>query len=290
MIVKTKELGVNQICKLLGISKYCYYYSQDKDSTLNKKYGSLKPKLEKIIKDNPAYGYPRLKKALKEKYDLTVNHKLLLKLLNLWGLSLKRKIKNKKKSLMQKILRYLESRANLLRRLKIKSCFKAIVSDVTIISYQGGTAYLSVHLDYWGKMVYGFKLSLRPDSDLVIDSLKQAIKRLKRFKIKNLKQIIFHQDRGSVYTSIDYTTEVLKHNSYLSYSKTGEPGDNAVNESFFSRLKDEWQDVFYEAKNFEELEKIVKEKIKYYNQKRYHSSLNQTTPLKYTKAQAKILT
>jgi putative transposase len=283
MIVKAKEMGVNQICKTLEISKYCYYYSKDKKSTLNNKYRFLKPKIEKIIERNPAYGYPRLKKALKDKFDLTVNHKLLIKLLKLWGLGLRRKIKKRKKSLIQNILKYLESRANILRQVKVKSCFKAIVSDVTMIKYQGGIAYLCVHLDYYGKMVYGFKLGLSPDTNLVIASLRSAVSRLRKFKIKDLKKLIFHQDRGSVYTSYDYTAEILKHGSYLSYSKRGQPGDNAVNESFFSRLKEEWRDVFYEARDFWELEKIVKEKIKYYNNERYHSSLNQITPLRYIK-------
>lgn len=137
-------------------------------------------------------------------------------------------------------------------------------------------------------MVYGFKLSVNPNSDLVIDSLKKAKQTLKRkFKLKNLKDIIFHQDRGSVYTGYKNTREILKDNSLLSYSKKGEPGDNAANEAFFSRLKEEKRDEFYEAKSFEELEQMVKKAIKYYNCKRYHTSINLTTPLKYTKKAAK---
>ena len=46
-----------------------------------------------------------------------------------------------------------------------------------------------------------------------------------------------HQDRDSIYTNADYATEVLSKYFHLSYSRTGESGDNAVNESFFSRLK-----------------------------------------------------
>ena len=51
------------------------------------------------------------------------------------------------------------------------------------------------------------------------------------------------------------------------------PGDNAVNESFFSRLKEKWEDIFYEARTFEELERFISRAIRYYNIKRYHSSL-----------------
>jgi len=49
---------------------------------------------------------------------------------------------------------------------------------------------------------------------------------------------MFHQDKGIIYISASYTTEVL------SYSGKSEPGDSAANEAFFSNLKEEWRDFF----------------------------------------------
>jgi len=72
---------VNQICRLLGISKKTYYYSIDPAQTLEQRYGHLKSMLERIIQKNPSYGYRRIKKALFEVYGEAVNHKVLLKLL-----------------------------------------------------------------------------------------------------------------------------------------------------------------------------------------------------------------
>jgi len=72
---------VNQICRLLGISKKTYYYSIDPAQTLEQRYGHLKSMLERIIRKNPSYGYRRIKKALFEVYGEVVNHKVLLKLL-----------------------------------------------------------------------------------------------------------------------------------------------------------------------------------------------------------------
>ena len=248
----------------------------------------------KIIKDNPAYGYPRIKKALRDEYNEVVNHKLLLKLLKLWGLGLKRKLPKRRKSWITKVLEFLQSRANLLRRAeidgKIKTCFKAIVSDITEIPFQAGKAYLCVHLDYAGKMIYGWDLSLSPDRRLVISSFKKTVKSLKKFSIRLLKEIIFHQDRGTQYTSTDYIAAILGTGAYLSFSKKGEPGDNAVNEAFFSRFKEEWRDVFFEAGTFEELERLIKKAIDYYNERRCHTSIDNQTPLEFTKNQAKFLT
>jgi flavodoxin len=65
----------------------------------------------------------------------------------------------------------------------------------------------------------------------------------------------------------------------LGYSRRGEPGENAVNESFFSRLRVESADVFYEARSSEELQELVDRAIAYYNDERSHSSLGYRTPL-----------
>jgi transposase InsO family protein len=96
---------------------------------------------------------------------------------------------------------------------------------------------------------------------------------------------VFSQDRGSIYTGSEYISTVLKSNCRLSHSRRGEPGDNAVNESFFSRFKEEKRDEFYEARSFEELEKMVRKAIDCYNQDRYHSSIGLQAPIDFTKMQ-----
>jgi putative transposase len=273
----------------LGISKKAYYRSIAPDETLEHRYGRLKSMIERIIKKNPAYGYRRIKKALFDDFGEIVNHKVLLKVLRAWGLQLKRRIRAPRKSWMTKILDFLELRANLLWRLAkdnlVNRCFQVVVSDVTELIYTGGKAYLSVHMDIFGKMIYGWHLSKSPDSTIVVESFRKAVKTITRFLGSSLTGIIFHQDRGSIYTSSEYISTVLKSKCRLSFSRRGEPGDNAVNESFFSRFKEEKRDEFYEARSFDELEKMVRKAIDYYNNERYHSSIGLIAPLKFIKEQ-----
>lgn len=285
---------MNQICRVLGISKKSYYYSRTPEETLERRYEGLKGRVKRIIENNPSYGYRRIKKGLQEEYGIVVNHKVLLKILRAWGLELKRRIRPPRKSWMTKILDFLEIRANLVWRLAkenaLSRCFQVVVSDVTELYYQGKKAYLCVHLDIYGKMIYGWQLMERPNSDLVVNSFREAVKTIRKFLAIPLEGLIIHQDRGSVYTGSEYISAVLKEKCRLSYSRSGEPGDNAVNEAFFSRLKEEWRDVFYEARSFEELKKMVKHVIDYYNNKRYHSSIGLNTPLHFTKGQVRHLT
>ena len=277
-------IGVNRVCKLVGISKDTYYNSNDPQGTLKTKYQHLKPNIVKIIEANPAYRYPRIKKALEDEFGEVINHKLLLKLLKLWGLTLNRKTKPKKKSWVQRVLDFLGFRANLLFGLVISRVFQVIVSDITEIVYDHGRRklYLCVHLDHFGKMILGWSVSAHPNAALVLASFEMAATRLKKLK-RILAGIIFHQDQGSVYTSTDYTTEVLETGAYLSFSRKGEPGDNAVNESFFSRLKDEQKDYFFEIEDSWKLETAMRKVIDYYNYKRYHTSIGTVAPWDFTR-------
>jgi len=278
----------------LGISKCSYYNSKSPESSLEQKYQELKPLVEKIIRENPAYGWRRIKAVLEKEHGIVVNHKLLLKLLKLWGLSLARKVRRKKKSWVGTVLDFLSRRANLLWKLLregiLINCFQVILSDVTELYYSGKKAYLAVHMDYSGKLIYGWSLKGGAGRELVIESLRGAVRSLKGLGIEDFKGMILHQDRGSVYTSDDYVAEGLSLGFHLSYSRKGEPGDNAVNESFFSRFKEEWADVFEDAKDFEELYRLVSRAMRYYNRKRYHSSLGYETPFSFVKERAKLLT
>ena len=103
-------------------------------------------------------------------------------------------------------------------------------------------------------------------------------------KIANVipEKLICHQDQGSQYTSYEYVDLVLKNKLILSYSAPGTPTDNPGQESFFGRLKDDNQAEFNEVKNFKKLEKLIKNKMKYYNNKRLHTSLKNKSPKKFT--------
>lgn len=211
--------------------------------------------------------------------------------MKLWGLQLRRKTKKSKPSIIQKILILLADRTNLLIRTAIIAPFQAITSDISEIFYNHGRkkAYLSVHKDVFGQAVYGWQLSENMEADLVIASFEKAIKMIKKLLGRIPKNILCHQDQGSQYTSYEYVDKVLKNNIRLSYSTPGTPTENPGQESFFGRLKEERQDEINEIEDFKELNKFIKSKISYYNNRRLHTSLNNQAPLNFTKNSIKNL-
>ncbi len=282
--VRKKTFGVNRICQLTGISKATFYGHIDPREKFEEKYQHLKKKIEKIIQKNPAYGIKRIKRALLDKYKAVVGRDNLGKLLKIWGLSLKRKIKKKQRSVIQKILISLSDRTNLLIRIALSEPLQAITSDISEMIFNKGKekCYLCVHKDALGQMVYGYAVSKNMMTDLVLSSLKKALRFLKKKKIKLKKDILFHSDQGSQFTGYDYVNAVLQIGK-LSYSKPGTPTENPGQESFFGRFKDEWREEIAELKSFPEVEKFIKSKIKYYNYQRLHTSIKNQTPYFFTK-------
>lgn len=247
------------------------------------KYLNIKSFIAKVIEAHSAYGIKRIKKELEDTYKIKVGRDTLGKLLKLWRLSLKRKVSNRHPNIIQKILMSLAGRTNLLIRTKLTAPLQAITSDMTELTYRGGKAYLCVHKDAYGQMVYGWSLGLTMETSLVIQSLVMARKTIKdligRLSIKPL----YHQDRGTQYTSHQYVQAVLTH-GIISYSDPGTPTHNPGQESFFGRFKDEWKEEILEIETFEDLEKFVKAKINYYNQERRHTSIGLVAPCTFTKS------
>lgn len=254
------------------------------------KYESFKKYVEKVIAKHPCYGIRRIKVELFDRYALFIGRDTLGKLLILWGLSLKRKIRKRKISLIQKILILLSDKTNLLIRSTIIEPLQAITSDISKITYNHGKSfcYLAIHKDVFGQMVYGHAALETMEDSLVIESFRMGIKSIRKLIGQIPKKLIFHQDQGSQYTSYNYVDEVLKAGR-LSYSTKGTPTDNAGQESFFGRFKEEWQDELNEITSFREVKKFIKKKITYYNNKRLHTSIGYKTPSSYTKSILKSL-
>lgn len=272
------------MCTLFGISKNTYYTAQDPDERYSQKYQHLKQYIQQVITDNPGYGIRRLKQELLNTRDIHIGRDAVARLLKLWGLDLQRTTKTIQPSMLQKILKLLANKTNLVARIKPVNPFEALSSDITQLQYKNGVAYLCVHKDIIGQMVYGFAVSSRMTTQLVITSLQMALRQITPVLVALGQRLLVHQDRGSQYTSYEYVGELHKHNCIISYSAPGTPTDNAGMESFFGRFKDEWASEILDLETIDQVERYVAEKMWYYTSKRLHTSLNYTSPLQFTKS------
>lgn len=140
-------------------------------------------------------------------------------------------------------------------------------SDITFIKVAGRFVYLCVIIDLYARKVIAYKTSANIDTKLVIDTFSQAYK-----KRKYPKDVMFHSDRGSNYTSKEFRNTLDNVGFIQSFSAKGHPYDNAVVESFFKYLKKEElnRNTFH---SFNELDLALFEYIEgFYNCRRPHSA------------------
>ncbi len=137
--------------------------------------------------------------------------------------------------------------------------------DVTYIWTGSRWSYLAVVLDLFGRKVIGWALSNSPDSELTMQALMMAYE--SRGKPKD---VIFHSDQGTHYTSRKFRQRLWRYQITQSMSRRGNCWDNAPMERFFRSLKTEWiPTIGY--KNFNEAKQsIIGYIMNYYNQTRPH--------------------
>lgn len=148
--------------------------------------------------------------------------------------------------------------------------------DITYIKTWQGWAYLATVIDLHSRAVVGWAIADHMKTDLVIDALRDAITRR-----KPSAGVIFHSDRGTQYTSIQFAVFCDTHHIRRSVGRTGICYDNAVAESFFATYKKE----LIHTRPWVNLSTLRKETFlwieQYYNRQRRHSSLGYLTPCEY---------
>ena len=154
------------------------------------------------------------------------------------------------------------------------------VGDITYIhTKRDGWCYLSSFMDLYNNEIIGWNFSKEMTSELVIKSLEMAC--AKRGRVEG---VIVHTDRGSQYTSKAFNEEMKKKGLKSSYSRKGNPYDNACIESFHSVLKKE----LVHHKEYEDYEEALTSVCEYiedwYNKKRIQKKLNWLTPEEFLKS------
>jgi transposase InsO family protein len=148
--------------------------------------------------------------------------------------------------------------------------------DITFIPTRQGWLYLAVLLDLYSRRVVGWAMSERPDGQLVLDALAMAIAQR-----RPSPGLIHHTDQGIQYASRLYRSRLQAQGMRPSMSRKGNCYDNAVVESFFSTLKNEW--VFHQTfLDRDQARSALFDYIElFYNRQRRHATLEYHSPVQF---------
>jgi len=153
---------------------------------------------------------------------------------------------------------------------------RVYVSDITYLWTWEGWLYLATVIDLASRRVVGWSMADHMRTELVADALRMAIAAR-----RPAPGLIFHSDRGTQYTSAEFTDLLAEHQMVQSLSRPRQCWDNAVAESFFASLKEE---LIYRQPwaTRAQVRRAVVDYIEvFYNRRRLHSSLGYLSPAEY---------
>jgi len=236
------------------------------------RYGLLRRLRASFDTSKQRYGSPRIHEDLVEQ-QVRVSRKRVIPLMQEDGLKARARKRFKSTTMSdhdQPVA------ANLLdRQFTADAPNRRWVGDTTeFVIGESGKLYLAAILDLFLRFVVGWAVSAVNDRHLTLKALDMALKR--RCPTAGL---LHHSDQGCTYASEDYQRILDTNGITCSMSRRGNCYDNAVMEAFFSSVKGETADRF-ESCGVAKMELVDYIEV-FYNQRRRHSTLGQTSPARF---------
>lgn len=273
MQTKQTELNVAAMCRVLNVSRSGYYdwikRSPSKRSIDN---ATLLTHIKAVHQQfRQAYGALKTWKYLNRNGIVCGRHRVA-------ALRVKAGIEAKRKRRFRVTVEHHKMPAPapdlLQRKFSSTSPNRTWVGDMTFIRTRQGWLHLVVLLDLYSRKVVGWSFGAKANT-----ALHQAALRMAITQRQPEAGLVHHTDRGSVYHAAAYREQLAQTQIIQSMNGKKTAYDNAVAESFFSNLKNEWVH-HHDFKTREEAQLAIFDYIEcFYNTNRLHQSLGYLTPV-----------
>ncbi len=231
-----ERFGVEPICRTLEVSASAYYERRTgRPSARAISDERLLARIREVHERNYcAYGYRRMSVALKREGE-QVGKGRVQRLMREAGIQgAKRRGKPWRTTKPDPAA---QRRPDLVERdFSAEGPNRLWVGDFTYLRSWEGASFFSFVIDAFSRKVVGWQLASHMRTDLVLDALRMALGQREPGADFGL---IAHTDRGSQYTSADYTQELDDHRVLASVGTVGDAYDNAMAESFVDTFKTE---------------------------------------------------
>lgn len=263
------KYSISAMCKKLNISRSLIYYKKVQivmDSDLENMI------IEIFKSSNRAYGTRKIKEELKRN-KLHVSRRRISRIMKKYALTSTYTQKKYKKPPSDVNNEKVDNIVN--RNFDRDQLLEVVVSDLAYVQVGKKWNYICTILDLHNREIIGYSCGENKDAKLVL-------REFSTIKHPLHKIMIFHTDRGSEFKNIAIDDLLKTFNIDRSLSRKGLPYDNAVAEATFKVIKTEF---VYQHK-FETLWDLrvkLMDYINWYNNVRFHGSLDYMTPVEYRK-------
>lgn len=261
MVDSKEKLSQSKQCILLKVNRNFIYSSPKGENGENIIIMDL---LKKQYIVTPFYGYRKMTVWF-EKHDFNINEKRVRRLMKLvnWQ-TIYREPRTTIAVKEHKKYPYL------LKGLEITKRNQVWATDITYIPMNKGFMYLCSIIDLRTRYVLSWDVSNTMTAEWCTGVLQEAID-------KHGKPEIFNTDQGSQYTSDVHTKLLIDNDIKISMDGKGRAIDNIFIERLWRSVK--YENVYLQAyANTLELYKGLKEYFRFYNDERFHQSLDYKTP------------
>ena len=149
------------------------------------------------------------------------------------------------------------------------------VTDITEHPTREGKIFCAVVLDVFSRRVVGWSIDATATAALVTNALGMAIEQ------RGPDGTVIHSDQGTQFTSWAFTRRALDSGLMPSMGSVGDCFDNAVIESFWSRMQVELLDRRRWRTRVELANAIFEYLEIFHNRQRRHSALGMLTPVEF---------
>ena len=158
----------------------------------------------------------------------------------------------------------------LLRKLAIVRPNQVWATDISYIPMAKGFVYLVAIVDWFSRKVLSHRVSISMEADFCVEALEEALARYG-------KPEIFNTDQGSQFTSMAFTSVLLREKIAISMDGRGAWRDNVIVERLWRSVK--YEEVYLHAyAAVSEARSSIGRYLGFYNTRRPHSSLAAKTP------------
>lgn len=273
---KAEQHNVAKACELLKVSRSAFYdWHHHIPSARQLADDELGERIQAIYDDSRGtYGWPRVHRALRDE-GIHASRKRVARIMRQKALVGRCRRRWTKTAISDPDV----TASDLLKRAfgpGTVELDRTYVGDITYVWTWEGWLYLATVIDLASRKVVGWAMADHMRAELVCDALRMAIGAR-----RPAPGAIFHSDRGSQYTSTEFTDLLAEHGMVQSLSRPRQCWDNAVAESFFASLKLELIDRQSWATRAQVRREVVWYIEVFFNRRRLHSSLGYLSPDEY---------
>lgn len=254
---------MNKLYKAVGMTKQSVHQYAYRQVVFDKQVSDLIQQVDKLRKEHPGCGVEKMYDILKPSF---IGRDRFIEVFMQLGYRIKRK-----RNYMRTTYASNRFYPNLIKGLSIDSPSTVWQSDITYIRVGERFYYATFIIDVYTRKIVGYNVSDHMRASANMLALRMALRNNKAPKIH-------HSDRGSQYTSNEYTTLLTKNESSISMGLIAQ--ENAYAERINRTIKEEYLS-YWTPSDITDLKRLVKRAVINYNSIRTHKGLRKQSPVNF---------